>query len=378
MAENQMTNVREGRNVWMDNLKGIAIILMVLGHDGAPFTHWIFLFHMAVFYMASGYFWNNKHVATSKAYWQYIWNKIKTLYVPFLICNLVFLLLNNFFIDTGIYASSQEYLDLIGSDNVGLLHSKFTVFQTIKQFIKICLLLGGTELGGPTWFFSSLFIALVAFASIRFVLIRIFKKESYVLEVEIVISIASLFVAWNISAERMTFLMFNRLFAAYPLLVIGGWLHRLDKVWMCKWWQLFIVSIISMGVLLILNQFGSISMARCKIVNPIYFLSVSIAGWFLLSSVSKLMPLKPLVKLGESTRSIVMWHFISMKSVTWAYIMIAGLPIALLGAFPYLQQSPSYLWVIYTIFGVGIPYLFGIIFDIIKDKIINIKNDTEI
>lgn len=345
---------------------------MVLGHSGAPFTHWIFLFHMAVFYMASGYFWNNKHVATSQSYWQYVWNKIKTLYIPYLICNVVFLLLNNIYVDLGIYASTQEYLDLIGSDDVSLLHSKYTVLQSIKQFVKICILIGGTELGGPTWFFSSLFIALVAFASIRFALSRVFKKKSFIIATEVVISILFLLVAWIISEEKISFLMFNRMFAAYPLLVLGGWLHRLDNIWISKWWQLTIVGVISMVVLLLLNPSGSISMARCKIENPLFFLTSSLAGWFLLSSVSKLMPLKPMAKLGESTRSIVMWHFICMKGVTFAYLMVTGLPIVLLGAFPYLQQSPSYLWVIYTIVGVGLPYLLGIIYDSINIKITNI------
>ena len=342
---------------------------MVLGHDGAPFTHWIFLFHMAVFYMASGYFWNNKHVTSSQSYWLYVWNKIKKLYVPYLICNLVFLLLNNVFIDTGIYASSQEYLDLIGSDDESLLHTPMTMIDMAKRFVALCFLMGSTELGGPTWFFSSLFITLVAFASIRYVLTRLFKKESYVLVTEMVLSVSFLFVAWIISEEKISFLMFNRLFAAYPLLVLGGWLHRLDNVWQSKWWQLVTVAVLAMVVLLLLNPFGGISMARCKIENPLFFLTGSLAGWFLLSSVSKLMPLKPLAKLGASTRSIVMWHFISMKGVTWAYIVMVGLPKVLLGAFPFLENTTPYMWVIYTIVGVGVPYFFGVIYDRIKFKV---------
>ena len=118
-----------------------------------------------------------------------------------------------------------------------------------------------------------------------------------------------------------------------------------------------------------MNQYGSISMARCKIENPLFFLIVSLSGWFLLASISKLYPLKAVAKLGAGTRSIVMWHFISMKSVTWAYIIVVGLPVVLLGAFPYLQQSPSYLWIVYTIVGVGIPYLLGVLYDSVKTKI---------
>ena len=37
------------RDATIDILKGIGIILMVAGHCGAPFTSYIYLFHMAIF-----------------------------------------------------------------------------------------------------------------------------------------------------------------------------------------------------------------------------------------------------------------------------------------------------------------------------------------
>lgn len=42
----------------IDVIKGYGICLMVCGHSGAPFTNWIYLFHMALFFIASGYLWN--------------------------------------------------------------------------------------------------------------------------------------------------------------------------------------------------------------------------------------------------------------------------------------------------------------------------------
>ncbi len=48
------------RNTKIDVIKGMAIILVVLGHCGFPATNFIYLFHMAVFFIASGYCWNEK------------------------------------------------------------------------------------------------------------------------------------------------------------------------------------------------------------------------------------------------------------------------------------------------------------------------------
>ena len=35
------------RNVSIDIIKGIGIFLMVSGHGGAPYTHFIYLFHIS-------------------------------------------------------------------------------------------------------------------------------------------------------------------------------------------------------------------------------------------------------------------------------------------------------------------------------------------
>ena len=47
------------RNENIDIIKGIGIILMVCGHADAPFTHFIYLFHMQ-FFIASGYCFKEK------------------------------------------------------------------------------------------------------------------------------------------------------------------------------------------------------------------------------------------------------------------------------------------------------------------------------
>lgn len=56
--------MQNGRIVWLDIAKGIAIVLMVIGHAAIPhsFADFIFAFHMPLFFMASGLTTNwNKH-----------------------------------------------------------------------------------------------------------------------------------------------------------------------------------------------------------------------------------------------------------------------------------------------------------------------------
>lgn len=44
------------RDTVLDAMRGIGIVLMVVGHSGFGGSDFIYLFHMALFFMLSGYF----------------------------------------------------------------------------------------------------------------------------------------------------------------------------------------------------------------------------------------------------------------------------------------------------------------------------------
>ncbi len=80
---------KNNRKPEFDMLKGLGIILMILGHIGLPasFDHYIHAFHMPLFFIISGYFFIADR--TPKQFWKKMWNR---LIVPY-ICVLFFELL---------------------------------------------------------------------------------------------------------------------------------------------------------------------------------------------------------------------------------------------------------------------------------------------
>ena len=46
----------------LDILKALGIIYMVAGHSGVPFRRFIYLFHMAAFFVASGFFYKSSSI----------------------------------------------------------------------------------------------------------------------------------------------------------------------------------------------------------------------------------------------------------------------------------------------------------------------------
>ncbi len=65
---------------WVDSIKGIGIILVVLGHISSPFTEFIYSFHMPLFFIISGFF-----IKPSNDLKIEVLQSIKKIFTPFII-----------------------------------------------------------------------------------------------------------------------------------------------------------------------------------------------------------------------------------------------------------------------------------------------------
>ena len=79
-------------------LKGVGITLMVIGHSGInpSIGHWIYMFHMPLFFFLSGYLFKDKYFDDR---WSFVKNKVKGYYFPFVKWVVFFVLIHNFLAD---------------------------------------------------------------------------------------------------------------------------------------------------------------------------------------------------------------------------------------------------------------------------------------
>lgn len=84
------SSTTKSRNVTFDIAKGLGIFLMVLAHAGGPFIKFIYLFHMPLFFIISGYFFKESCYSNFQEVKTFIKKRLKSLYIPFIACNLVF------------------------------------------------------------------------------------------------------------------------------------------------------------------------------------------------------------------------------------------------------------------------------------------------
>lgn len=140
----------------LDFLKCFAMIMVVIGHTRCPelLTNTFYLVHVPIFFIASG--------CTSRsdeAYYsldkikQFIFKRIKTLYIPFLKYALPIILLHNLFF------------------NIGLYEHSYTMTEYVRQLLRTFLFsIGETEpLLGQLWFIKALFLAEVYYAVLVYV-----------------------------------------------------------------------------------------------------------------------------------------------------------------------------------------------------------------
>lgn len=219
------------RDNTMDCMKGLAIILVVIGHAGPKFvqvSRWISMFHMGLFFMISGYLWNPDNSKNKKAVKGYIIRKVKSLYIPYIIFNGLMILLNNFFIYHNIYTNNVEFLQIGGRGSQFGLIQYMNISDILIQLVKTVLFMGGSQLGGATWFLRILFVVSVLNCSISFWTNKYFshKYEKAIVYAIVFFACCLGVTAFNnfnirIPIESIN-VFFSELCLAFPAYLLGG------------------------------------------------------------------------------------------------------------------------------------------------------------
>lgn len=181
---------------WIDTLKAIGIMLVFLGHSGAPFHDGIYLFHMPLFFIISGFLWNAEKYA-SMTFVNFIKVKFTAYIIPYLkisaICLAIFGITIPLLLSVDYDAWTMQLLKYLFGI---LIYSRGTV-----EWLPQC---------SPIWFLTCLF-----FAEVLFFMIMKFKRPLYAILlsgfVGFVLSQVGKFFPWNV----------DNAFTSVPYLYIG-------------------------------------------------------------------------------------------------------------------------------------------------------------
>lgn len=336
--------MKQDRDIQMDIIRGIGIILIVLAHTKSPFNNFVYLFHLALFFILSGYFFKSDDMKDLKSLKEFIVKKFKRLYIPYIIVNVIFILLNNIFLKNNIYSDDTHYY--------------FLPIDVLKQIINLILYSNVTEMGGATWFLPLLFSITIVYASIE-LLVKKSVKEVNIVQFFIAIYFFEIGLYFIDNKIRIPFFK-QQFFTCYILFDIGRKFKCLKLKELNGKINLILLTV-SFIMLIKLNNIGIIEISLNIYTNLLFFMCTSVFGWifiyelaYYIKKINKVNEVFAYV--GRNTLPIVILHFMMFKIINLMGVIIAKEDITLISAFPTLFGGDCW-WTIYTVFGILMPIL---------------------
>lgn len=347
-----------GRNTMISIAKGIAIILMVIGHAEAPglLTNVIYTFHMPLFFITAGFFFNTKYLQEP---WRFCEKRFKGLYVPMVKWALIFLVLHNVFFHFGIL--NEQY----GNWEGGVTHP-YSPHDMVRRAVLIVTSMSGYDefIAGAFWFFRGLLIASILFL----VLFKLLNSKLKLRPVQTagLIALGTLaFTALRIGCGlKLNYIPNGGMREVWGLFFFAvGYVYRsVEPKLKQSFWLFLLYFGLTLGAgymhLSGMNNSGTMrDVLTLPLTGSIGFLAVRYVAGMIDRRDNPLR--RTLVFIGENTLYIFVFHILSYKLVSLLKIWWDDLDFAQLGCHMVIHEHSheDWFWVLYSLVGVAVPLL---------------------
>lgn len=347
------------RNTCISICKGIAIILMCMGHTECMWwlINFIYLFHMPIFFITAGYFFSRKYVDDP---WSFCVKRFRGLYVPFVKWSIIFLILHNFFFQIGLY--NEQY----GNWEGGVIHP-YTLYAFLQRVFNVIFSMGGYDefLTGAFWFFRALLITSLVFLAL-YLLIRGRKRWLRPVPTCLIICALALLVA------------FLKIYYGLKIVtVVQGGIRECWGVFFFSFGVIYrqleprfrehpLLTLLYFGILVggvMLHCHGMI--LGPALIDVVTLPITGIVGFLMVHAIAGFIDRHPgiirrfLVYCGDNTLYIFVFHIISFKLVTVLKIWYYGLDWAQISTHMvvHFNSQTDAFFLLYTIVGTALPLL---------------------
>ena len=357
------------RDIVFDIFKGIGIILMVAAHAIAPGKSDIYLFHMAIFFIVSGIFFKEKHYENITNVLKAFKSKCRHLFVPFVLWNGALTLLHNLFMHINIYTNNPQFLSLPMGAEFGL-KEYYPPIQVAAKFLSTFLFSHFEQLGGATWFLRVLFLISVGTLLGHYILSKFVKNKRIFNIIVFFAFITSLMFGYYLQKAGFNFYGIGSTFSCAILYYLGILYNSYKNIININF-SVFACSIIALFIAhhCILGQIG---LGLNHYPNPLWLVVVSLSGFIFVLFISKILSRydvagKIFSYIGMHTISILLFHFLGFKLITYIHTVIYSEPSYYLAAFPVLTNT-GFWWLAYCLAGVGLPLIFAFCWEKLQNR----------
>lgn len=340
--------VNQTRSSYWDVVKGLGIITIVLGHSCYFAVAFVYLFHLALFFFITGYFYNEKKYGDTP--FLYFGSRLAGAWPRYMFYTSIFVLLHNFFVTRGLYAGQELYNHTMMLTAIcsGIPFSCPEQIQGALWFVPVWLV-SSAIFGGAVWFGRmtarqfgkpKVKIWLIGLASFGVGLAGTFLNMRkcgvpYNLQAALLV-VPVYFIAWMI---RLYWPNFRKYATWYGCLISAFLLYQINHT------------------LHIYIELASMS------IPGLWFYPISLLGiYFILALAGLMEKLRPLsrlmVFLGRHSFDIMALHFTLFKLIDYVYarLFLEEIPESI-SQFPI--SFTHELWPFYLIIGTLVPAAIG-------------------
>lgn len=334
----------------MTIFKALGIIFVVVGHKYDPFSWFpIYSFHMALFFFASGYFYNEKYEDNIGLY---IIKKCKKTILIYFIFNLFYMLVTLF-----IY---KKYNILLGS-LPGFKSFFINPFINGHQYLLFL----------PAWFALALVIIQIVFIVLHKNIKRLSNNIHIHLMIFFVLGISATSVAniRSISNQSPILILIRTLFGLF-FYYLGFYYNKKEKVDIFNSIGILIAVVIN---IIMINKFKEIQYYlvwgdfRGHVFMPFVSSITAIYTYlFIAKALSKILKENDILyKIGENTLSIMFNHIFVFFSINFVVLKITHGDLNQLKDIWFAYKIGFY-WPVYILLGVLVPVLLSEVFKKLK------------
>lgn len=328
------------RILWVDIYKGIAIILMVIGHATGKFNSYIYQFHMPAFFFISGYVLQKGKRNTLRT----IWDKFYSLFIPYFTVFIFMLFFAEITTRLGIY--HFFFSEDMPYPGIGVSVSSFFLHGSCYAWWL-----------GAGWFCVILF----AIEIIHSILEAICKDNYgiYFILIGVIYYVGYYLVRHNYTFQ-LSFISNDLAFIGLGFFGMGFLFRQLkifEKIYLYR--QVIVVLLVNIATLYFFSHIKPITVqypAR-KFNDPIIDMVAGINGCLLIYALSFFLGKSNCVKkilqyIGKNTLGIVFFHFQFFKMGYLALYLCHVVPITFIGNLVPTDEVGNIWW--WLICAVGI------------------------
>ena len=357
-------------NIWVDIMKGIAIIAVVLLHVDYIYPEDINKavlisilgdsWHMPLFYMIAGFFVSRERL-TDPVFM--VKNKFRKLHLRLLYYYVPFLLLHNVFLITGFYNGETEY----GGKQMIL----YTFTDYIQKFLEVFFFMGREPYASPLWFVYVLFEAFISLSILSWIVKRITGETGFRWEITMSVTLIltssisySLTNIFDITIPRIS----NVPPAAW-LIFLGMILKNRIKLNFDNKY----LATASLAMLITVCYIKKCCMMTNDYHDIVHITFIAITATYFFAYIARKIEQniigKTLAYIGHHSFEIMSLHLISFAifARTYNQLFSATLPFYKLG----IKTDSLFLFMVLTLAGVTFPLGFASIYDTLRKTLRN-------